>query len=62
MYVFYFMLVLRSDPLKLLTQFLADKSIKPYEIFRMHDPDKQYKVPREHFVRGLKVNSIIKQF
>jgi len=49
------MLVLRCDPLKLLIQFLTDKNIRPVDLFRSFDKDKQYRVTREQFVSGLKV-------
>ena len=38
---------------------MADKGIKPYELFKHYDPEKQYKVPRGHFVRELKVFQIL---
>jgi len=47
--------VLRCDPLKLLIQFLTDKNIRPVDLFRLFDKDKQYRVTREQFVSGLKV-------
>ena len=47
--------VLRCDPLKLLIQFLTDKNIRPVDLFRLFDKDKQYRVSREQFVSGLKV-------
>ena len=50
--------VLRCDPLKLLIQFLTDKNIRPVDLFRLFDKDKQYRVTREQFVSGLKVSTI----
>ena len=47
--------VLRCDPLKLLIQFMTDKNIRPVDLFRSFDKDKQYRVTREQFVSGLKV-------
>lgn len=47
--------VLRWDPLKLLVQFLTDKNIRPVDLFRTFDKDKQFRVTREQFIQGLKV-------
>ena len=52
------MTVLRCDPLKLLIQFLTDKNIRPVDLFRLFDKDKQYRVTREQFVSGLKVRKL----
>lgn len=50
--------VLRWDPLKLLVQFLTDKNIRPVDLFRTFDKDKQFRVTREQFIQGLKVRSL----
>ena len=50
--------VLRCDPLKLLIQFMTDKNIRPVDLFRSFDKDKQYRVTREQFVSGLKARVV----
>jgi len=34
---------------------MTDKNIRPVDLFRSFDKDKQYRVTREQFVSGLKV-------
>lgn len=50
-----FLSVVRGDPLKLLIQFLGDKGIRPFDLFRTFDKDHQHRVSREQFISGLKV-------
>ncbi|CAD5121234.1 DgyrCDS9767 [Dimorphilus gyrociliatus] len=47
-------IVTRGDPFKLLIQFLSERAIRPYDLFKTFDKDMANRVSRDHFIMGLK--------
>ncbi len=48
-------LAIRSDPMKLMIQYLSDRGIRLMDLFRTFTKDDQNRVSRDQFLQGLKV-------